>query len=67
MLVDTATGEATTVYSSDRELDGFTYTRCGNRRASVCESCSHEYKGDAWHLLVCGLAGGVLRAGPRRP
>lgn len=58
MLVDTSTGEATTVYTSDRELDGYTYARCGNRRASVCESCSHEYKGDAWHLLVCGLAGG---------
>ena len=40
------------------ELDGYTYARCGNRRASVCPSCSHEYKGDAWHLLVCGLAGG---------
>jgi len=48
MLVDTSTGEATTVYSSDRELDGYTYARCGNRRASECESCSHEYKGDAW-------------------
>jgi hypothetical protein len=58
MLVDTSTGEATTVYSSDRELDGYTYVRCGNRRASVCPNCSHEYKGDAWHLLVCGLAGG---------
>jgi hypothetical protein len=58
MLVDTSTGEATTVYSSDRELDGYTYARCGNRRASECESCSHEYKGDAWHLLMCGLAGG---------
>ncbi|WP_051217717.1 replication initiator [Nocardioides insulae] len=57
-LVDTSTGEATTVYSSERELDGYTYARCGNRRASVCPSCSHEYKGDAWHLLVCGLAGG---------
>ncbi|MGZ5418807.1 MAG: replication initiator [Nocardioides sp.] len=57
-LVDTRTGEAVEVYSSDREFDGYTYTRCGNRRASVCPSCSHEYKGDAWHLLICGLAGG---------
>jgi hypothetical protein len=56
--VNTATGEITTVYSSDQELDGRTYVRCGNRRASVCPSCSHEYKGDAWHLLMCGLAGG---------
>lgn len=56
--VNTATGEITMVYSSDQELDGRTYVRCGNRRASVCPSCSHEYKGDAWHLLMCGLAGG---------
>lgn len=58
MLVDTTTGEATSVYSSADELDGYTYSRCGNRRAAVCPSCSHEYKGDAWHLLICGLAGG---------
>jgi hypothetical protein len=58
LLVDTTTGEATEFYSSQRELDGYTYARCGNRRASVCPSCSHQYKGDAWHLLLCGLAGG---------
>ncbi|MDP4013655.1 MAG: hypothetical protein Q8P38_03385 [Candidatus Nanopelagicales bacterium] len=58
MLVDTNTGEVHERYSSDNELDGHTYVRCGNRRASVCPTCSHEYKGDAWHLLVCGLAGG---------
>lgn len=58
LLVDTTTGEITSTYGSHRELDGHTYVRCGDRRASVCPSCSHEYKGDAWHLLVCGLAGG---------
>jgi hypothetical protein len=57
-LVNTATGEATKVYSSADELDGITYVKCGNRRAAVCPSCSHEYKGDAWHLFMCGLAGG---------
>lgn len=57
-LVDTTTGESRNRYSSKDELDGYTYVRCGNRRASVCPSCSHEYKGDAWHLLMCGLAGG---------
>ena len=57
-LVNTSTGEVRTVYSSADELDGHTYVRCGNRRASVCPRCSHEYKGDAWHLLMCGLAGG---------
>ena len=57
-LVNTATGEITEIYSSDKELDGRTYVKCGNRRASVCPTCSHEYKGDAWHLIMCGLAGG---------
>jgi hypothetical protein len=35
-----------------------TYKRCQDRRAARCESCSREYRGDAWHLVVCGLAGG---------
>ena len=35
------------------------YVRCGNRRASVCPSCSHEYKGDVWHVLMAGAAGGI--------
>ena len=33
--------------------------RCGNRRASVCPSCSREYKGDVWHVLMAGAAGGI--------
>lgn len=57
-LVNIATGELAVLYDSAEELDGHTYVRCGNRRASECERCSREYKGDAWHLLVAGLAGG---------
>lgn len=57
-LVNTSTGEVQTLYDSAAELDGHTYVKCNNRRASVCPTCSHEYKGDAWHLLMCGLAGG---------
>ncbi len=56
--VDRDTGAVVSSYSSTQELDGQTYVRCGNRRAAVCPSCSREYKGDAWHLLTCGLAGG---------
>jgi hypothetical protein len=56
--VDTTSGEVLGSYRSTDELDGHTYVRCQNRRASVCPSCSREYKGDAWHLLTCGLAGG---------
>jgi hypothetical protein len=31
--------------------------RCGNRRATVCPSCSFTYAGDVWHLLAAGIAG----------
>jgi len=48
----------TSEYHSATEPDGVTYVRCGNRRASVCPSCSAEYKGDLWHLLVAGTTGG---------
>jgi hypothetical protein len=57
--IDTATGEVLASYSSSSEPDGVTYVRCGNRRASVCPSCSHEYKGDVWHVLMAGAAGGM--------
>ncbi len=55
--IDTATGQVLSSYSSANEVDGITYVRCGDRRAQRCESCSREYKGDAWHLLHAGLAG----------
>jgi hypothetical protein len=57
-LVNTATGEVTTLYDSADELDGITYVKCGNRRTALCAACSHEYKADSWHLLMAGLAGG---------
>jgi hypothetical protein len=53
-----APGEVIDRYSSAQELDGYTWVRCGDRRAHRCESCSREYKGDAWHLLTAGLEGG---------
>jgi len=43
-----STGELVSDDGSAQELDGFTYVRCGDRRAALCESCSREYKGDAW-------------------
>lgn len=57
--INPATGEILNSYSSAAEPDGVTYVRCGNRRASVCPSCSHEYKGDVWHVLMAGAAGGM--------
>lgn len=56
--VETTTGEVTSEYHSSTEPDGVTYVRCGNRRATICPSCSAEYKGDLWHLLVAGTTGG---------
>ena len=56
--IDATTGAVIERYSSAQELDGVTWMRCGNRRAQRCESCSREYKGDAWHLLSAGLVGG---------
>lgn len=45
-------------YSTDTEPDRVLLKRCGNRRASVCPSCSYEYAGDMWQLLYAGAAGG---------
>jgi len=38
--------------------DGVIYKRCGNRRASVCPSCSKIYQRDAYQIIRAGLAGG---------
>ena len=37
---DPATGEVRTVYDTDREPDAILLKACGNRRVSVCPSCS---------------------------
>ena len=57
--VHPVTGEVFASYTSAGEPDGVTYVRCGNRRRSVCASCSHEYQGDAWHVLMAGAVGGM--------
>jgi len=57
--VDSTTGGILGTYDTAAEPDGVAYVRCGNRRASVCPSCSHEYKGDVWHVLMAGAAGGM--------
>ena len=55
---DPATGEVRTVYSTDREPDATLLKACGNRRASVCHSCSATYQADSFQLLAAGLRGG---------
>ncbi|XVS64329.1 replication initiator [Actinosynnema sp. CA-299493] len=39
-------------------LGGDVMVPCGNRRASVCPSCSDRYAADAFHLMRAGLSGG---------
>jgi hypothetical protein len=55
---DASTGEVRTVYSTDREPDAALLKGCGNRRASVCPSCSATYQADSFQLLAAGLRGG---------
>jgi hypothetical protein len=55
---DPETGEVRTVYSTDREPDATLLKACGNRRASVCPSCSATYQADSFQLLAAGLRGG---------
>ena len=43
--INAATGEVLSVYSSAQELDGYTWVRCGDRRAARCESCSPGVQG----------------------
>ena len=37
---------------------GHIFAPCGNRRESVCPSCSDRYAADAFHLMRAGLSGG---------
>jgi hypothetical protein len=50
-MIDLATGELSSLY-------GTASTACGNRRETVCPSCSAVYKRDARQLVRAGLAGG---------
>jgi Replication initiator protein, pSAM2 len=55
---DAATGEVRTVYDTEREPDATLLKACGNRRVSVCPSCSATYQADSFHLVAAGLRGG---------
>jgi hypothetical protein len=61
---DPLTGEVRTVYATDREPDATLLKACGNRRVSVCPSCSATYQADSFQLLAAGLRGG--KASPTR-
>ena len=55
---DPLTGEVRTVYATNREPDATLLKACGNRRVSVCPSCSATYQADSFQLLAAGLRGG---------
>ena len=55
---DRATGEVRTVYATDQEPEATLLKACGNRRVSVCPSCSATYQADSFQLLAAGLRGG---------
>ena len=56
--VDPATGQIIAATDTATMPDGVIYKACGNRRATVCPSCSTVYQYDAYQLLRAGLAGG---------
>lgn len=55
---DTTTGALIRSYGSADETLGVALTRCGNRRADKCESCSRLYADDTFQLIRAGIAGG---------
>ncbi|AEH07899.1 MULTISPECIES: replication initiator [Protofrankia] len=57
--VDTATGETRRTFDTTGMPDGVILVPCGNRRASVCPSCSYLYAGDAWQIVHAGMVGGA--------
>lgn len=57
--VDKATGEIRQVFDSAGMPDGTILVPCGNRRETVCPSCSYLYAGDAWQIVHAGMVGGL--------
>jgi hypothetical protein len=57
-VVERSTGLLLHTFSSAESPDGAISVRCGNRRASVCPSCSRLYRFDAYRVVAAGLRGG---------
>lgn len=57
-VVERSTGVLLHTFSSAGLPDGAISVRCGNRRASVCPSCSRLYRFDAYRVVAAGLRGG---------
>jgi hypothetical protein len=57
-VVARSTGLVLDRFSSSQLAVGVISVRCGNRRASVCPSCSRLYRFDAYRVVAAGLRGG---------
>ena len=60
--VEAATGRVLSTVDTADLPDGVIYKPCGNRRETVCPTCSARYKRDAYHVVRAGL-----RRRQRRP
>ncbi|GHE45262.1 hypothetical protein GCM10017673_54180 [Streptosporangium violaceochromogenes] len=58
LIVNAASGEVLHSYRTADEPSGRLLVACGNRRASVCPSCSEVYRADTFQLIRAGLSGG---------
>jgi hypothetical protein len=56
--IEADTGRLLSTVDTAGMPDGVIYKPCGNRRASVCPSCSERYKRDAYQVVRAGLVGG---------
>jgi hypothetical protein len=58
LAVESETGEVRSSFTSATQPDHVLLKACGQRRATVCPSCSAVYGLDAFHLVAAGLRGG---------
>ena len=58
LIVNATSGEVLHSYRTADEPSGHLLVACGNRRASVCPSCSEVYRADTFQLIRAGLSGG---------
>ncbi len=56
--IEAATGRVLAERNTADMPDGVIYKPCGNRRESVCPSCSKLYQRDAYQVVRTGLIGG---------
>lgn len=58
VTVHTTTGEVLSSFDAGELPFGVLHRPCGNRRASVCPSCSRTYARDTYAMIHAGIAGG---------